>query len=237
MLKSQRSLLKGGGKFAQQVTKGTPDAIARELKKLPESAGGSLGFRKRALHDLTNALVNVQEAHEKPVCEVCEKEGAVALIATLVADAAASPDPEGASSAENKIKIGRRELVMGALETRLYALTSLVNLIYIGGGKLFHDNGGAGVDLLLDAVLSPDGPETEALLFYAAAGCFNLSNTPAFAAAASGKPGFHARLQQLTGSSSADMVKFVEGILSNCKHHAAAPVTFNLPTPGLFTVG
>tara|TARA_B110001452_G_scaffold114520_1_gene95019 strand:- start:99 stop:788 length:690 start_codon:yes stop_codon:yes gene_type:complete len=219
MLKSQRSLLKGGGKFQQQATKGTPDAIARELKKLPESGGGSLGFRKRALHDLTNALINVEEAHEKPVVEVCEKEGAVALISTLVAAAAAAPEPEGASAADNKIKIGRRELVMGALETRLYALTALVNLVYIGGSKQLHDNGGAGANLLLDAVLSSDGPETEALLFYATAGCFNLSNTPAFAAAASAKPGFHARLQQLTGSSSTDTVKFVEGTLSNWKHH------------------
>ena len=73
---------------------------------------------------------------------------------------------------------------------------------------------------MLDAVLSSDGPETEALLFYATAGCFNLSNTPAFATAASAKPGLHARLKQLTGSSSADMVKFVEGILSNWKHHS-----------------
>ena len=153
MLKSQRSLLKGGGKFQQQATKGTPDAIARELKKLPESGGGSLGFRKRALHDLTNALINVEEAHEKPVVEVCEKEGAVALISTLVAAAAAAPEPEGASAADNKIKIGRRELVMGALETRLYALTALVNLVYIGGSKQLHDNGGAGANLLLDAVL------------------------------------------------------------------------------------
>ena len=44
---------------------------------------------------------------------------------------------------------------MDALETRLYALTCLVSLIYVGGGLLLRERGGTGLNMLAEG---PRGP-------------------------------------------------------------------------------
>ena len=118
---------------------------------------------------------------------------------------------------------------MDGVETRLYALTCLVNLIYIGGGHLLYERGGAGLNILAEALLEPPlaagaakdeateateateerRAQMEPLLYYAAAGLFNLADSAAFAKAASARPGLQQRLQQLTSSSHASRPKWL----------------------------
>ena len=128
------------------------------------------------------------------------------------------------------IRVCQRELRMDGVETRLYALTCLVNLIYIGGGHLLYERGAAGLNILAEALLEPPlaagaakdeateateateerRAQMEPLLYYAAAGLFNLADSAAFAKAASARPGLQQRLQQLTSSSHASRPKWLQ---------------------------
>ena len=81
---------------------------------------------------------------------------------------------------------------MAAIDTRLYVLSCLVNLISIGGGRLLFERSGLGMDVLVSAVLEPplatgaqeaeaasERAKMEPLLYYAVAGLYNLSNSEA----------------------------------------------------------
>ena len=110
-------------------TRATPEAITKELRKLPASAG-PLDSRKRALHDLAHALAYVQENHKVIVCENCKNENGIGLLIQLLTDIdTAPPVPAG----EDVIRVGRRVLGMGPMDARLYVLSCFVNLAYLGG--------------------------------------------------------------------------------------------------------
>ena len=68
--------------YKQVGSRATPEAITKELRKLP-AAAGPLDARKRALHDLAHALAYVQEQHKTKVVETCTKEDAAALLLNL----------------------------------------------------------------------------------------------------------------------------------------------------------
>ena len=121
-------------KYQQTTSRATPDAVARELRKLP-AASGPLDSRKRALHDLAHALAYVQEQHKTKVVETCTKEDAASLLLTLLADIDAAP-PVPAS--EDVIRVGRRVLGMGPMDARLYVLSCFVNLSYLGGAGILR---------------------------------------------------------------------------------------------------
>lgn len=115
--------------YKQVGSRATPEAITKELRKLPASAG-PLDGRKRALHDLAHALAYVQESHKVIVCDNCKNENAVALLIQLLTDVEhAPPVPAG----EDVIRVGRRVLGMGPMDARLYVLSCFVNLSYLGG--------------------------------------------------------------------------------------------------------
>ena len=115
--------------YKQVGSRATPEAITKELRKLPASAG-PLDSRKRALHDLAHALAYVQESHKVIVCENCKTENAAGLLIQLLTDIdTAPPVPAG----EDVIRVGRRVLGMGPMDARLYVLSCFVNLAYLGG--------------------------------------------------------------------------------------------------------
>ena len=115
--------------YKQVGSRATPEAITKELRKLPSSAG-PLDGRKRALHDLAHALAYVQESHKVIVCENCKGENAAGLLIQLLTDIdTAPPVPAG----EDVIRVGRRVLGMGPMDARLYVLSCFVNLSYLGG--------------------------------------------------------------------------------------------------------
>ena len=115
--------------YKQVGSRATPEAIAKELRKLPASAG-PLDGRKRALHDLAHALAYVQEQHKVTVCENCKNDNAAGLLIQLLTDIdTAPPVPSG----EDVIRVGRRVLGMGPMDARLYVLSCFVNLAYLGG--------------------------------------------------------------------------------------------------------
>ena len=115
--------------YKQVGSRATPEAIVKEIRKLPASTG-PLDSRKRALHDLAHALAYVQEHHKVTVCENCKSENAVGLLIQLLLDIDAAP-PVPAS--EDVIRVGRRVLGMGPMDARLYVLSCFVNLAYLGG--------------------------------------------------------------------------------------------------------
>ena len=115
--------------YKQVGSRATPEAITKELRKLPASAG-PLDSRKRALHDLAHALAYVQENHKVIVCENCKNENGIGLLIQLLTDIdTAPPVPAG----EDVIRVGRRVLGMGPMDARLYVLSCFVNLAYLGG--------------------------------------------------------------------------------------------------------
>ena len=115
--------------YKQVGSRATPEAITKELMKLPASAG-PLDSRKRALHDLAHALAYVQEQHKVTVVENCKRDSAVGLLIALLTDIDSAP-PVPAS--EDVIRVGRRVLGMGPMDARLYVLSCFVNLSYLGG--------------------------------------------------------------------------------------------------------
>jgi len=121
-------------KYQQTTSRATPDAVARELRKLP-AASGPLDSRKRALHDLAHALAYVQEQHKTKVVEACTKDDAAGLLLSLLDDIDAAP-PVPAS--EDVIRVGRRVLGMGPMDARLYVLSCFVNLAYLGGAAMLR---------------------------------------------------------------------------------------------------
>ena len=211
------------------------DVVKRNLRKLPRVAA-PLEIRKLALYDLANALANVDGPQERAIVEACAAGEIVGRLAALLIDTESAQGLEEVRatnqalgnftlvSSSCTIRVGQRELRMDGVETRLYGLTCLVNLIYIGGGHLLYERGGAGLNILVDALMEPPlaagaakdekdeateerRAQLEPLLYYAAAGLFNLSDSAAFAKAASAKPGLLKRLQQLTSSSHASTAK------------------------------
>ena len=114
--------------------------------------------------------------------------------------------PVTCHSAGRLIPCTRRAPPVGGVETRLYGLTCLVNLVYLGGGYLLFERDGAGLTMLVEALMEPalapmstsgasedtevDGAVEERrgredydkLLYYAVAGLYNLADSAAFAA-------------------------------------------------------
>ena len=121
-------------KYQQTTSRATPEAVARELRKLP-AASGPLDSRKRALHDLAHALAYVQEQHKQKVVDTCQQEKAAGLLLSLLGDIDAAP-PVPAS--EDVIRVGRRVLGMGPMDARLYVLSCFVNLSYLGGAAMLR---------------------------------------------------------------------------------------------------
>jgi len=206
-------------KYQQTTSRATPDAVARELRKLPVSAG-PIESRKRALHDLAHALAYVQEQHKVKVVDSCKNENATGLLLTLLADIDSAP-PVPAS--EDVIRVGRRVLGMGPMDARLYVLSCFVNLSYLGGaGQLRLPPAGhttSGMEVLFDTLLGTQN--SESILFYAVAGLFNLSNDESFAKMASTKPGIYDKLQSMSSVTNPDTVKYANGALDNWKKHAS----------------
>ena len=89
--------------YKQVGSRATPEAITKEIKKLPASAG-MLDSRKRALHDLAHALAYVQENHKETVCSNCKTEMCVLRLIELLNDIESAP-PVPAS--EDVIRVGR----------------------------------------------------------------------------------------------------------------------------------
>jgi len=142
------------------------DLVKRNLRKLPRVAA-PLEVRKLALYDLANALANVDAPHERAVVEACASGEMVGQLAALLIDADSAQGLEEVRTANRArgnftlvsssgtIRVGQKELRMDALETRLYALTCLVNLIYVGGGHLLYERGGTGLNMLAEALMDP----------------------------------------------------------------------------------
>jgi len=236
------------------------EVVKRNLRKLPRVTA-SLEIRKLALYDLTNALANVNSSHERAVVEACAAGEIVGQLASLLADADSAQRLDDARennqargnftlvSSGCTVRVGQRELKMGGVETRLYCLTCLVNLVYIGGGHLLFERGGAGLNILADALMEPPlaagakdeaaedeaaeekRAEMEPLLYYAAAGLFNLSDSAAFAKAASAKPGMLQRLQELKGSSNAEVARHASGAIERFEWWKAHSTRAKSPPP------
>ena len=119
----QRKTIVASG-YKQVGSRATPEAIEKEIKKLPESAG-PIDTRKRALHDLAHALAYVQEQHKVTVVEKCKGTNAVGLLVQLLTDIESAPP---VTAAEDVIRVGRRVLGMGPMDARLYVLSCFVNL-------------------------------------------------------------------------------------------------------------
>jgi len=207
--------------YKQVGSRATPEAIVKELRKLPASAG-PLDSRKRALHDLAHALAYVQENHKVIVCENCKNEQAVGLLIQLLTDIdTAPPVPSG----EDVIRVGRRVLGMGPMDARLYVLSCFVNLAYLGGaGQLRLPPDGlsySAMEVLFDTLLITQA--SESVLFYAVAGLYNLSNDASFAQMANRKPGLLPKMHSLAESANPDTVKYASGTIDNWrKHHTGA---------------
>lgn len=207
--------------YKQVGSRATPEAITKELRKLPASAG-PLDSRKRALHDLAHALAYVQESHKVIVCENCKNESAIGLLIQLLTDIdTAPPVPAG----EDVIRVGRRVLGMGPMDARLYVLSCFVNLAYLGGaGQLRLPPDGlpySAMEVLFDTLLITQ--DSESVLFYAVAGLYNLSNDASFAQMASRKPGVLAKLHSLNESANPDTVKYATGTIDNWRKHHQGP--------------
>jgi len=205
--------------YRPAMARATPDAVSRELRKLPASAG-PIDSRKRALHDFAHALAFVDEKqHKAKVVEGCKAENAVGLLMALLADIDASP-PVPAS--EDVIRVGRRVLGMGPMDARLYVLSCFVNLAYLGGaGQLRLPPEGfglSGMEMLMDMMLQTEGSET--ILFYSIAGLYNLSNDVSYAELAATKPGLYRKIQSLSSVSNPDTVKYASSCLENWEKHA-----------------
>jgi len=94
--------------YKQVGSRATPEAIIKELRKLPTSAG-PLDSRKRALHDLAHALAYVQENHKVIVCENCKSEMAVGLLIQLLTDIdTAPPVPAGEPTTAKKLAAAKK---------------------------------------------------------------------------------------------------------------------------------
>ena len=176
----QRKTIVASG-YKQVGSRATPEAIIKELRKLPASTG-PLDARKRALHDLAHALAYVQEQHKTVVVDNCKSENAAGLLIQLLSDIdTAPPVPAG----EDVIRVGRRVLGMGPMDARLYVLSCFVNLAYLGGaGQLRLPPDGlpySAMEVLFDTLLITQ--DSESVLFYAVAGLYNLSNDASFAQA------------------------------------------------------
>jgi len=207
--------------YKQVGSRATPEAITKELRKLPASAG-PLDGRKRALHDLAHALAYVQESHKVIVCENCRTENAAGLLIQLLTDIdTAPPVPAG----EDVIRVGRRVLGMGPMDARLYVLSCFVNMSYLGGaGQLRLPPDGlpySAMEVLFDTLLITQ--DSESVLFYAVAGLYNLSNDASFAQMAIRKPGVLAKLHSLNESANPDTVKYASGAIDNWRKHHQGP--------------
>ena len=174
----QRKTIVASG-YKQVGSRATPEAIEKEIKKLPESAG-PIDTRKRALHDLAHALAYVQEQHKVTVVEKCKGTNAVGLLVQLLTDIESAPP---VTAAEDVIRVGRRVLGMGPMDARLYVLSCFVNLSYLGGaGQLRNPPDGqtmSAMEILFDTLLITQ--DSESVLFYSVAGLYNLSNDGSFA--------------------------------------------------------
>lgn len=203
--------------YKQVGSRATPEAITKEIKKLPE-ASGPLDSRKRALHDLAHALAYVQENHKELVCKNCSNEGCVQHLINLLMDIDKAP-PVPAS--EDVIRVGRRVLGMGPMDARLYVLSCFVNLAYLGGaGQLRLPPDGcsfSAMEVLFDTLLITQ--DSESVLFYAVAGLYNLSNDGSFAEMATRKQGVLAKLHSLAESANPDTVKYASGTVDNWRKH------------------
>jgi len=207
-------------KYQQTTSRATPEAVARELRKLP-AASGPLDSRKRALHDLAHALAYVQEQHKQKVVDTCQQEKATGLLLSLLGDIDAAP-PVPAS--EDVIRVGRRVLGMGPMDARLYVLSCFVNLSYLGGAAMLRlpPDGmrESAMEILVDTLLKT--VDSESVLFYAVAGLYNLSNDASFADLASRKPGLLQKLEALSASPNPDTVKYASGTVDYWKKHAGS---------------
>jgi hypothetical protein len=207
--------------YKQVGSRATPEAITKEIKKLPASTG-PLDSRKRALHDLAHALAYVQEQHKQTVTENCKNENAIGLLIALLNDIDTAP-PVPAS--EDVIRVGRRVLGMGPMDARLYVLSCFVNLAYLGGaGQLRLPPDGqpvSAMEVLFDTLLITQ--DSESVLFYAVAGLYNLSNDVSFAQMAVRKPGVLAKLNSLAESANPDTVKYASGTVDNWRKHNEGP--------------
>jgi len=217
MAEPRKTIVASG--YKQVGSRATPDAISKELRKLP-AAAGPLDARKRALHDLAHALAYVQEQHKTIVCENCKQENAAGLLIQLLSDIdCAPPVPAG----EDVIRVGRRVLGMGPMDARLYVLSCFVNLSYLGGaGQLRLPPEGlpySAMEVLFDTLLITQ--DSESVLFYAVAGLYNLSNDASFAQMASRKKGVLAKLNSLAESANPDTVKYASGTVENWKKHTS----------------
>lgn len=209
--------------YKQVGSRATPEAISKEIKKLPASTG-PLDSRKRALHDLAHALAYVQEQHKQTVTENCKNESAIMLLVQLLGDIDRAP-PVPAS--EDVIRVGRRVLGMGPMDARLYVLSCFVNLAYLGGAGQLRlppqgvdsDNAPlpSAMEVLFDTLLITQ--DSESVLFYAVAGLYNLSNDVSFAQMAGTKDGVLAKLQSLAESANPDTVKYASGTVDNWRKH------------------
>jgi len=216
----QRKTIVASG-YKQVGSRATPEAITKELRKLPASTG-PLDARKRALHDLAHALAYVQEQHKTVVVDNCKSENAAGLLIQLLSDIdTAPPVPAG----EDVIRVGRRVLGMGPMDARLYVLSCFVNLAYLGGaGQLRLPPDGlpySAMEVLFDTLLITQ--DSESVLFYAVAGLYNLSNDASFAQMAARKHGVYGKLTKLAESPNPDTVKYASGAVDNWrKHHSGA---------------
>lgn len=203
--------------YKQVGSRATPEAITKEIKKLPASAG-MLDSRKRALHDLAHALAYVQENHKETVCSNCKTEMCVLRLIELLNDIESAP-PVPAS--EDVIRVGRRVLGMGPMDARLYVLSCFVNLAYLGGAGQLRlppdDCPISAMEVLFDTLLITQ--DSESVLFYAVAGLYNLSNDASFAQMAMTKPGVLAKLHSLAESANPDTVKYASGTVDNWRKH------------------
>jgi len=207
-------------KYQQTTSRATPESVQRELRKLPASAG-PMDSRKRALHDLAHALAYVQKQHEAKVVEVCKNENAAQVLIQLLDDVMNAPP---VPPAEDVIRVGRRTLGMGPMESKLYIFSCFVNLCYLGGAGMMRlpPPGGriSAMELLIDALLQTnEAAGGESLIFYSVAGLYNLSNHVSFAEAAAKKPGTLQKLESLASSPNPDTVKYSTGCIQYWRRH------------------
>jgi hypothetical protein len=219
MAEAKKTIVASG--YKQVGSRATPEAITKEIKKLP-AASGMLDSRKRALHDLAHALAYVQENHKETVCNNCKTEQCVFHLIMLLNDIDAAP---ALPASEDVIRVGRRVLGMGPMDARLYVLSCFVNLAYLGGaGQLRLPPDGvdkSAMEVLFDTLLLTQ--ESESVLFYSVAGLYNLSNDASFAQMAATKKGVLAKLHSLAESANPDTVKYASGTVDNWrKHHSGA---------------
>jgi len=210
-------------KYQQTTSRATPESVRKELKKLTAESGPH-EFRKRALHDLAHALAYVQKQHEVKVVEVCKEEDVTALLLSLLDELEKAPP---VPAAEDHIRVGRRTLAMGPLESKLYVMSCFVNLSYLGGAgqlrvrtNLPEGNAKSALELFLETLAQTiEAAGGESIMFYTVAGLYNLSNHESFAQATAAYPTTLAKLESLESSPNPDTVKYAAGCIEYWKRH------------------